>query len=487
MPTTLRSRLLASYILIIVICLAVTGVMLTLLLVPQVTRLTYLRLAEKALPTALRVLSLRSQGLSPAETLDALAARATADNTRLLIVSSDGRVLADSDGGWVDRTIDLPALQEGVDGPKVYLQGRLLTREGLFYYVAVPSSLRARADPDSPAPTWYAVLLSGPRQVMAALLADISFGFIVTGAVALLVSVGVALVIARSIGKPLQRITTATEEIARGNYEEQLDITSPEEMRRLATSFNAMAREVKASRQAQRDFVANVSHDLKTPLTSIQGFSQAILDGTAGDEDSRQRAAQVIHEEADRMAHLVDSLLDLARIEAGQVVMAREAVQVTTLLKECAEKVTPRAEQAGVRLEVATEGDPVVSGDRDRLTQVISNLLDNALKHTPSGGRITLAAKSLTQQPGKRGEQPDPCIEITVSDTGEGIPPEDLSRIFERFYRGDKSRGKGGRGAGLGLAIAHEIVRAHGGEIRAESVVGLGTKFTVTLPPHTVL
>jgi signal transduction histidine kinase len=167
--------------------------------------------------------------------------------------------------------------------------------------------------------------------------------------------------------------------------------------------------------------------------------------------------------------------------------MAMEAVQVTTLLKECAEKVTPRAEQAGVRLEVATEGDPVVSGDRDRLTQVISNLLDNALKHTPSGGRITLAAKSLTQQPGKRGEQPDPCIEITVSDTGEGIPPEDLSRIFERFYRGDKSRGKGGRGAGLGLAIAHEIVRAHGGEIRAESVVGLGTKFTVTLPPHTVL
>ncbi|MGB9299348.1 MAG: hypothetical protein WCD51_02015, partial [Anaerolineae bacterium] len=129
MPTTLRSRLLASYILIIVICLAVTGVMLTLLLVPQVTRLTYLRLAEKALPTALRVLSLRSQGLSPAETLDALAARATADNTRLLIVSSDGRVLADSDGGWVDRTIDLPALQEGVDGTKVYLQGRLLTRE----------------------------------------------------------------------------------------------------------------------------------------------------------------------------------------------------------------------------------------------------------------------------------------------------------------------------------------------------------------------
>ena len=478
MPTTVRSRLLGSYVLIIVICLAVTGLMLALLLVPQVTRLTYLRLAEKALPTALRVLSLRSQGLSPVQTLETLAERGGLAGTRLLIVKSDGQVLADSEETLVGRQIDLPT----GDATKVYLQGRVLTREGLFYYVAVPSTLRARADPDSSPATWYAVLLSQPRQVLAALFAEISFGIIVTGVVALLVSVGVALVIARSIGKPLQRITLATEEIARGNYEEQLDITSPEEMRRLATSFNVMAREVKASRQAQRDFVANVSHDLKTPLTSIQGFSQAILDGTAGDEDSRRRAAQVIHEEADRMAHLVDSLLDLARIEAGQVVMSREPVQLASLLKECAEKIAPRAEQAGVRLEVATEGEPVVAGDRDRLAQVVSNLLDNALKHTPEGGRVALDARSVSREPAKRGAQTEPYIEITVSDTGEGIPPEDLSRIFERFYRGDKSRGKDSGGTGLGLAIAREIVRAHGGEITAESVVGLGTKFSITLP-----
>jgi len=481
MPTTVRSRLLGSYVLIIVVCLAVTGVMLSILLVPQVTRLTYLRLAEKALPTALRVLSLRSQGLSPEETLEALGDKTTLEGIRLLIVNKDGQVLADSEGTLAGRQINLPAPESS----KVYSQGRVLTREGLFYYVAVPSSLRVRADTDSPAPTWYAVLLSQPRQVLTALLTEISLGFVVTGVVALLVSAGVALVIARSIARPLQRITLATEEIARGNYEEQLDITSPEEMRRLATSFNAMAREVKASRQAQRDFVANVSHDLKTPLTSIQGFSQAILDGTAGDQDSRQRAAHVINEEADRMAHLVDSLLDLARMEAGQVVMARELVPVAALLQECAEKIAPRAQQAEVQLDVAAEGDPLVSGDRDRLAQVISNLLDNALKHTPSGGRISLGASSVTSSGGKRGDKADPYTEITVSDSGEGIPPEDLSRIFERFYRGDKSRGKGGRGTGLGLAIAREIVRAHGGEIKAESVVGLGTRFTVNLPAVT--
>lgn len=184
------------------------------------------------------------------------------------------------------------------------------------------------------------------------------------------------------------------------------------------------------------------------------------------------------------MARLVDGLLDLARIEAGQVVMAREPVELSSLLRDCAEKMTPRAQHADVQLEVQPQGEVVVAGDRDRLAQVLDNLLDNALSHTPSGGRITLAARSLPEEAGRRGEQPPFFAEITVSDTGEGIPPEDLSRIFERFYRGDKSRGKTRRGAGLGLAIVREIIHAHGGQIRAESVVGLGTKFSIILPQY---
>jgi two-component system OmpR family sensor kinase len=485
MFSTLRSRLIASYVLVIVICLSVTGIVVGLLVVPQAARLSYLRLAESALPVALRVLSLRNQGLSAQEIVNDLDQRSAAGSPRILLATADGEVLADSEGAWVGRQVDIPAGQEATPASRVYTQGRLMTRDGLFYYVAVSTTLRGRGGSGLNADAWYVVLLSRPRQAIAEVVTSMSVGFLLTGVAALLVSVGVAFLIARSIAKPLQRVTAATEEIARGNYEEKLDITSPEEMHRLATSFNAMAGEVKASRQAQRDFVANVSHDLKTPLTSIQGFSQAILDGTAGDEDSRQRAAQVIYEETDRMTNLVDSLLDLARIESGQVVMAREPVPLAPLLEECAEKMAPRTRQAGVQLEVAAEGDLVVSGDRDRLAQVISNLLDNALKHTPSGGRINLAASLVTQPQSKRGAHQDAHVEITVSDTGEGIPPEDLSRIFERFYRGDKSRGKGSKGAGLGLAIAREIVRAHGGEIRAESLVGLGTRFTVTLPPST--
>jgi len=147
--------------------------------------------------------------------------------------------------------------------------------------------------------------------------------------------------------------------------------------------------------------------------------------------------------------------------------------------------MTLRAQQAEVQLDVEHEGDMVVTGDREHLAQLFSNLLDNALKHTTSGGRVSLAARSLPAQPGKRGEEPDLFAEITVSDTGEGISAEDLSRIFERFYRGDKSRTQTGKGAGLGLAIAREIIHAHGGQIRAESIVGLGTKFTIVLPLYT--
>jgi two-component system OmpR family sensor kinase len=481
MFTSLRSRLLGSYILIIVICLAAAGVALTVLLIPQVIRLTYLRLLDKSVPTALHVRSLRARGLSPQDIINTLEEQATSQGTRILIVTRDGTVLADTEGGWVRQEVDLLWQRNESEARGLYVEGRLRTREGLFFYVAVPTGPPLRGEREE-ASAWYVVLLSPPGRVIASILGDITIGFILTGLVALLVSIGVAFLIARSVAKPLQRITAATEEMAQGSYDTALNITSPEEIRRLASSFNLMAQEVKASRQAQQDFVANVSHDLKTPLTSIQGFSQALLDGATADEPSRRRASQIIYEEADRMVRLVDDLLDLARIEAGQVIMAQEPVSLADLLQGCREKMALRAKHAEVDLEVKMGGNPIVKGDRDRLAQVLTNLLDNALKHTPPGGRIMLAAKLVAEDNTKRGQEPKSLAQITVADTGVGISPEELSRIFERFYRGDKSRTKQSKGAGLGLAIAREIIQAHGGQIGAESVVGLGTKFTITLP-----
>jgi len=219
--------------------------------------------------------------------------------------------------------------------------------------------------------------------------------------------------------------------------------------------------------------MANVSHDLRTPLTSIQGFSQAIAEGVASDPEAAQHAALVIHDEAGRLHRMVESLLDIARIEAGQLDMLRHTVQLGDVLRVVAESLSVKAREKGVGLAVDVPGAlPRIAGDGDRLAQVFTNLIDNALRHTPSGGLVTLSAAPDTGG----------AIVVTVRDTGEGIPPGDLSRVFERFYQVDKSRQGRRTGTGLGLSIARQIVEAHGGTIDAASTVGQGTTFTVRLP-----
>jgi two-component system sensor histidine kinase ResE len=233
-----------------------------------------------------------------------------------------------------------------------------------------------------------------------------------------------------------------------------------------------MSARLHASQQSQRDFVANVSHELKTPLTSIQGFAQAILDGTASTPEEQQQAAQVVYDESGRMYRMVLDLLELARLDAGTVEFEVGEVDLGLLLQAVVERFAPQSSQAEVELVSAVEGLPPVTGDGDRLAQVFNNLVDNALKHTPPGGQVQLEGKMEGGQ-----------VLVSVKDNGPGIPEDELSRIFERFYQLDKSR-RGGptHGSGLGLAIANQIVHAHRGEISVRSIVGVGSEFIVRLP-----
>ena len=230
-----------------------------------------------------------------------------------------------------------------------------------------------------------------------------------------------------------------------------------------------MVARVKVSQQAQRDFVMNISHELRTPLTSIQGFSQAILDGTASDPDSVRRAANVIYDEAERMSRLVNGLLDLARLDAVPASLNRVPLDLSKLLNSAVEKLTLRAKEKNIMMKVRIDPLPSMLADTDRISQVFTNLLENAIKYTPLGGSVMLTARAGS------GE-----VIVAVADSGGGIPAEDLPRIFERFYRVDKARS--GKGYGLGLAITKDIVQAHGGSIRVESALGSGTRFTVRLP-----
>jgi two-component system, OmpR family, sensor kinase len=252
-----------------------------------------------------------------------------------------------------------------------------------------------------------------------------------------------------------------------------LPVEGPEEVREVIAAFNEMSVRVNHSQEAQRAFVANVSHELKTPLTSIRGFAQAILDGTAGTEMDRLNAAQIIYDETGRMHRMVLALLDLARLDAGNFVLKVDQVEPVLLLGTVAEKLAIQARDAGVKVEVSAAKDlPLITGDGDRLAQVFTNLVENAIRYSPGNGtvRITLA---LTGN----------FLNVDIADEGPGIPEQDIPYIFDRFYQVDVSRQHGsGHGAGLGLAIAKEIVIAHRGTITAQSAPGNGSVFSVRLP-----
>jgi signal transduction histidine kinase len=292
--------------------------------------------------------------------------------------------------------------------------------------------------------------------------------------VGLLFAVLLAWLIARSVARPLQAMAGAAEAIAQGEYDHQLSLEGPEEVQRMAASFNSMSAQVSTTRQAQRDFVANVSHDLKTPVTSIQGWSQALLDGTAVSSTDQTQAANIIYSEAERMGRMVAQLLDLAKIESGQLTLNRTLLNLAEICTAVRQNLLPRAQAHQIHLTFEAESVPPVWGDYDRLIQVVSNLVENALNYTPAEGRVHLALRPYG----------DKAVELTVQDTGKGMPPEQLDRIFERFYQVDKSRVRadGQGGSGLGLAIVQELVLLHNGRIQARSEVGKGSLFIVRLP-----
>jgi len=473
---SLKARLVFSYVVIIVVCLALVGLAALVLLRGYQRNLVYSRLSDRSVVAAAFTTQSLRRGASAQETIERLAEqsnRGDAPSVSIYLVDLDGRVLFGS-GDPVESFALERLVNQAPASRAVPVRGELRLDAGeRLLYVAEP----LRGSEDGQAAMSHMLVMAEQYRPMRLALGDLLPRLLWSGAIAFAVSLGLAALLAYSISHPLDRIARAAEDVASGSYEQRLQMTTPTEIARLTTSFNRMARQVQATLRSQQDLVANVSHELKTPLTSIQGYSQALLDGTASDAATRKRAAVIIHEEAGRMRRLVDELLELSRLESGQVHLANELVDMAELVRDCAARFSAVAETIGGALEVHVPSTLPVMGDADRLSQVLGNLVDNALKHSRDareGGRVSL-----------RGERRDEWVLCSVTDNGPGIPATELPRIFERFYQAEKSRVRRGDGAGLGLAIAHEIVEAHGGRIFAESVEGLGTRFTIELPAET--
>lgn len=279
-------------------------------------------------------------------------------------------------------------------------------------------------------------------------------------------------VVFRNLGTPLAEIMAAADAVAEGDLGTRVEEGGPGEFRRLARSFNRMTTELERADQQRRNLTADVAHELRTPLHILQGNLEGLQDGIY--QPTPEHIAAML-DETQMLSRLVEDLQILSLAETGQLPLHLEPANIAELLADVGTSFSGPAEASGIDLLVETEGsaaDLTITGDVERLDQVLSNLLGNALRYTLEGGQIQLSASAIPNG-----------IQLIVRDTGEGISPEDLPYVFDRFWRGDKSRQRqSGSGSGLGLAIAKQFVLAHGGEIQVDSELGKGTAFTIYLP-----
>jgi two-component system sensor histidine kinase BaeS len=286
---------------------------------------------------------------------------------------------------------------------------------------------------------------------------------------AVVVAMILAIILARTLTKPLRELTVATRAVASGDLEQQVPVRSRDELGQLAEAFNQMNANLAHARDMRQQMTADIAHELRTPLSVILAHTEGIKDGVL---PPSEETLQIIHDETERLSTMVEELRTLSLAETGELALTPSLVKPDELLKQAAAAQGPRAKQREIDIQLDIEpGLPEILVDPYRIAQVLGNLMDNALRYTPVGGRITLQAGKATNG-----------IRLIVHDNGPGVEPEELAHIFNRFYRVDKSRQRDDGGSGLGLAIAKSIVERQGGQIRAESSPGEGMTIILEFP-----
>jgi signal transduction histidine kinase len=293
--------------------------------------------------------------------------------------------------------------------------------------------------------------------------------FLWAGLLAVAIALILTFVLSRRILAPVKALGNAAREFGKGNFSRRVDSKGKGEVAELARSFNSMAENLEHTERLRRNMVADVAHELRTPLSNLKGYLEAINDGVVKSDKSTIRS---LNEEASTLSRLIDDLQELSLADAGELKLITQPEDISRLIKETATALQSKAAAKDLKISAdLPDGLPKVEIDSHRIRQVLHNLLENAVAHTGKKGRITVTARHDEDK-----------LYVSITDTGEGIPAEDLPMIFERFYRVDKSRARATGGSGLGLTITKRLVEAHGGTINVESQPGQGSTFTFTLP-----
>jgi len=396
--------------------------------------------------------------------------RRTAED-RLVLADTTGVVVADTGGEWTGQPSSKLALPAAT---AVVVDGRPV---GQLYVAGAqpPGGRMGRGFGMMGRGPWWSTsdvtggqpAASPEERFSSAVTRSLWLSALTAGALAL----ALGGLLSWQIVRPLRWLTQGARRVAAGELHHRVKVGSRDEVGQLAAAFNGMAEALERDEQARRNLLADVAHELRTPLAVIEGTADAILDGIF--EPTPERI-QAIKEEAALLAQTVADLRDLSLAEAGHLTLERVPTDPADLATRAARGAEAVAGPRGIALDLEVEPDlPTVLVDPSRVHQVLSNLLANAVRHTSSGGRVALGVRRHAEPPG---------VLFAVADTGEGIPPEDLPHVFERFYRVDRSRSRRSGGSGLGLSIARQLVEAHGGHIWADSQPGQGSRFSFVLP-----
>ncbi len=291
----------------------------------------------------------------------------------------------------------------------------------------------------------------------------------ISGGIALGIGIVLGVVVARQVASPLRKLAAAASALSKGELSHRVEVGSGSEVSQLAQAFNSMASALEGQEQSRRQLIADISHELRTPLSVLQGNIEAMTDGVIATDKA---TLQALHEDVDLMTRLVEDLHTLALADSGRLEVHPQPADLGTLVKQVANEYLARAAGKEVNLSVEVSPNvPEARVDQQRITQVLHNLLSNALRYTPAGGTIRVNV-----------ERSQEGVQVSVSDTGSGMTPEEVSHVFERFYRADRSRSRSSGGSGLGLAIVKHIVEAHGGRVWVKSAAGQGSEFGFVVP-----
>lgn len=361
------------------------------------------------------------------------------------------------------QTVEIPALTKVKDGETASYQGRMKEISGDdILVVATPVKIGGAVR--------GAVLMIASMLDLQESMAGVARITFISALIAGAVSAVFIYVTSKTISKPIHEISAAAKEIANGDFEKRLSVKSRDEVGRLAESFNNMAESLDNQEKHRRDFLANISHDIRSPLTSMRGFLQAIVDGTIPPEN-QERYLNIILEETDRLSKLANDILDINKLQNIAVELHKTTFDLNELIRKTVLMFETRITDKQIAVNAVFEGEKTfVTADYEKIQRVVYNLLDNSVKFTNTAGSIHI---ETSVRDGK--------VSVKIKDTGIGIKPEDQKRVFERFYKADTSRGEDKKGSGLGLSIVKEFIKAHGGTITLKSEPEQGCEFEFCL------